>query len=203
MVRFPSAAQMKLISRGAFAVDVVEDRITVVQPDRPGVFFRVAGVLTLNGLDIVAAAAHTESGMALSEFQVRGDADVKRLEGQLEAAALGRIALEARVDERRHTYARRRKRQSAKSIEPTVTFDNASSETATVIEVSCRDDVGVLYRISRALSELTVAIWTARIQTIGDEVVDAFYVTHDGGKILDERHQREIERAVLHAIRRK
>ncbi len=159
-------------------------------------------MLTLNGLDIVAAAAHTEDEMALSEFVVDGSLDVSRLEDQLEAGAFGRIALEARVDERRRTYARSRRRQSADAIEPRVTFDNTTSESATVVEVSCRDDVGVLYRIARALTELSVAIWTARIQTIGDLVVDAFYVTHDGGKIVDRSHQREIERAVLHAIRR-
>ena len=72
-----------------------------------------------------------------------------------------------------------------------------------MIEVSCRDDIGVLYRIARALTELSVTIWTARIQTIGDRVIDAFYVSSDGAKITDVRHQREIERAVLHAIRRK
>lgn len=200
---FPSAEQLELIGDGRFHVDIVDDRVTVVQPDRPGAFFRVAGVLTLNGLDIVGAAAHTESGMALSEFRVDGAPDIKRLEAQLEEGAFGRIALEARVDDRQTTYARTRRRSSANTIVATVTFDNVSSESATVIEVSCLDDIGVLYRIARALTEMSVVIWSARIQTIGDAVVDAFYVTHDEAKITDERHQREIERAVLHAIRRK
>ena len=199
---FPSAHQIELMSRRTFTVDITDDRITVVQPDRPGAFFRVAGVLTLNGLDIVGAAAHTEDGIALSEFQVDGVPDVDRLRTQLEEGAFGRIALEARVDERRATYSRTRRRSSAQPIVPNVTFDNVSSESATVVEVSCRDDIGVLYRIARALTELSVTIWSARIQTIGDAVVDAFYVTHEGVKITDGDHQREIERAVLHAIGR-
>ncbi len=201
--RFPSVEQLESMRSGEFSVDIVDQRVTVVQQDRPGAFFRAAGVLTLNGLDIKAASAHTEGGMALAEFEVDGRPDVKRLEAQLQAGAHGRIALDARVDERRRTYERSRKRMSARPVVAAVSFDNVSSTSATVIEVTGRDEIGVLYRIARALSELRVSIWTARIQTIGDAVIDAFYVTHEGSKIVDERHQREIERAVLHAIGRK
>ena len=82
-------------------------------------------------------------------------------------------------------------------------FDNETSDLYTVIEVSGPDEIGLLYRVSRALAELGIAISSARIQTIGDRVVDAFYVTVADEKIVDESHQREIERAVLHAIERK
>ena len=115
----------------------------------------------------------------------------------------GRIALEARVTERRNTYARTFKRSSAAPIEPSVSFDNMSSETATVVEVNCRDQIGVLYRIARALSEMQVGISTARIQTLGDRVIDAFYVMANNEKIIDPEHQDEVERAVLYAIARK
>jgi len=72
-----------------------------------------------------------------------------------------------------------------------------------VIEVTGPDAIGFLYRISRAFAEIGVAIWSARIQTIGDAVIDSFYVTHNGRKISDLDHQSEIERALLHAIGRK
>jgi UTP:GlnB (protein PII) uridylyltransferase len=39
------------------------------------------------------------------------------------------------------------------------------------------------------------------VSTIGPQVVDAFYVrAAGGGKLTDEGLQREVERAVLHAI---
>ena len=78
-----------------------------------------------------------------------------------------------------------------------------SSETATVVEVNCRDQIGVLYRIARALSEMQIGISTARIQTIGDRVIDAFYVMANDEKVVDLDHQSEVERAVLYAIARK
>jgi len=203
--RFPSSEQLQLMAEHKFTVRIVDSGITVVQDDRLGAFSRVAGVLALNGLDIVAAAVHTEDGMALSEFRVKTpeDVDVARLTSQLEAGFNGQIALEARVAERRGTYSRARKRLSAQPIETAVAFDNETSISATVIEVSGLDDIGMLYRVARSFNELGITIQTARIQTIGDMVVDTFYVTHNGSKVLDEQHLREVERAILYATETK
>ncbi len=206
---FPGANERALITKAVeeqngFLIDLSATTVTVVQDDRPGAFSRIAGVLTLNGLDIVSAAAHTEDGVALSQFIVHHDQyDAARVEKQLLLGTAGRLALEARVGERRDTYARSIKRTSAKVVAPSVTFDNRSSQNATVIEVNCRDQVGLLYRISQAMSEMGIEILTARIQTIGDAIIDAFYVTYESEKILDSQFLVEIERAVLFAIEKK
>ena len=47
--------------------------------------------------------------------------------------------------------------------------------------------IGVLYRITRALAELDLDIRTAKVQTLGDQVVDAFYVRDRGRR---EGHRR-------------
>jgi [protein-PII] uridylyltransferase len=79
-----------------------------------------------------------------------------------------------------------------------VLFDDAASATATVVEVRAPDGVGVLYRITRALADCDLDVRTAKVSTLGHEVVDAFYVTDAAGsKIGDEAHRAEIERAVL------
>lgn len=202
--RFPGPDERDLMDAGGFAVRIEGTTVTVVQKNRPGAFSRVSGVLALNGLDIMSAAAHTEGAVALSQFVVHHDQfDRARLERQLEAGVLGELALEARVGERRRTYAKSFKRSSAKPIVPSVSIDNHTSAYATVIEVSCRDQIGLLYRISRALSEMRIGISTARIQTIGDVVVDTFYVRSSGKKVTDADHLSETERAVLHAIEKK
>lgn len=202
--RFPGAEERALMDEGRFAVHIDGSTVTVVQKNRPGAFSRVAGVLALNGLDIMSAAAHTEGSTALSQFVVHHDQfDRSRLEKQLRAGVLGKLALEARVGERRRTYAKSFKRSSAKPIVPSVGFDNEISAHATVIEVTCRDQVGLLYRISRALSEMRIGISTARIQTIGDVVIDTFYVASAGKKVVSADHLAETERAVLHAIENK
>jgi [protein-PII] uridylyltransferase len=71
-----------------------------------------------------------------------------------------------------------------------------------VVDVEAADGVGVLYRITRALADLDLDIRSATVQTIGDQVVDSFYVRDgSGAKVVDPDHLVEIERAVLHGLR--
>jgi [protein-PII] uridylyltransferase len=55
--------------------------------------------------------------------------------------------------------------------------------------------------VTRAIAELDLDIRTAKIQTLGSEVVDSFYVRdRDGAKIVDDSYLAELERALLHAL---
>jgi [protein-PII] uridylyltransferase len=82
-----------------------------------------------------------------------------------------------------------------------VRFDDAASTTATVVEVHARDRIGVLYKVSRAFAEFDLDVRTAKIQTMGDLIVDAFYVTHTDGSLLTDPDLRgELERSLLHAV---
>ena len=172
----------------------------MVAADRPGTFARVAGVLALNGADVLGASAHSEHGRALSVFRVGsvlgGEPDWSRIAEQVDKALAGRLALTARLGDRSRTY--RPIRLAARPARPTVTVDNLSSATATVLEVTCPDGVGVLYRITRAFAELDLDIVRARVQTLGSDVIDAFYVRDSSGaKITDPEHLAEVELSIL------
>ena len=67
---FPDAAQRELLAAGETVVEAGGDVITVVAPDRPGLFSRVAGSLALHGLEVRAADAAGQDGMAIEVFQV-------------------------------------------------------------------------------------------------------------------------------------
>ena len=69
-----------------------------------------------------------------------------------------------------------------------------------MIDVQAPDGIGVLYRITHALAELDLDIRSAKVQTLGARVHDAFYVRDRGGKITDARTLAEIERAILHSL---
>jgi [protein-PII] uridylyltransferase len=201
---FPSAEVLALMGEGRLAVVTGDDWVTVVTPDVPGTFSRVAGVLALSGLSVLGAEAHSdEQGMAASEFTVQvpasGPVAWEPVVADLRRALAGQLALEARLAERARTY-RRRRAQSAHAPQLAVLFDDRASDS-TVIEVRAPDQMGVLYRITKALAELGLDIRHARVQTLGDEVVDAFYVrTQAGTKLTDGFHRAEVERAVLHAV---
>ena len=202
---FPTARHRDLMADGGPFVEGQGDTLTVVAPDRPGLFSRVAGALTMGGLDVLGADAHsTDDGMAVEVFRVAGSLDHEpdwpRVVDAVRRAVAGRLAVDAGVRERARTYGSRAP-TAPSPVVPSVLVDNDSSASATVLEVRTPDAVGVLYRITRALAELDLDIRHAKVQTLGHEVVDSFYVRDAAGaKVEDPDHLREIERAVLAAV---
>jgi [protein-PII] uridylyltransferase len=214
---FPDQSTLAMMAVGRFDVRVGDrddddetgtERITVVCDDAPGAFARIAGVLSLRGLDVLTAWAHSgELGgppMAASQFRVvppRGGVDWNVVTEDLRHALQGQLAIEARLAERARTYRRHKRLQAAPAAPPSVTFHDDESHTATVIEVRAPNRIGVLHRITQAMAELGLDIRHATVQTLGEDVVDTFYVQgRNGSRIDDAFHRAEIERAVLHAV---
>ena len=200
---FPSELVTLIMAERRTAVLADGDRVTTVAPDRPGLLSRVAGVLSIHGLDVLGAQAHSdEQGMAANEFRVApprdGVIDWTRVASDLDRAIAGQLAIEARLAERARTY-RRRRALAAGAVRTSVRIDNEASSNATVVEVRAPDRVGLLYRITKAIADLGLDIRHARVQTMGPEVVDSFYVRGTEGKVCDEYHLAELERALLHA----
>ncbi|MEO7555246.1 MAG: HD domain-containing protein, partial [Acidimicrobiales bacterium] len=202
---FPTAADVARMAEGRRVIEADGDVLTIIARDRPGLFSRVAGVLTIHGLGVLTAHAYSsEDGTAFNRFTVESlfgsEPRWDRITRDLEAALEGRLALSARVEEKAQSYARR---ASAANTRPArVTIDRDASHTSTVVDVHAADGLGVLFRITRALADLDLDVRSARVQTQGARVVDAFYVRDsEGRKITDEAHLTEIERAVLFALR--
>ena len=203
---FPDAEVLEMMAEGRFAVCTTDTSITVVSPDRPGTFSKVAGVMALHGLDVLGAEAHSdEHGMAASEFRVQPPADRSvewvRIIESLERALNSQLALEARLAERAETYKMHKVRTAVVPAPPSVRFDNAASSNSTLVEVRAPDKVGILYNITKTLADTGLDIRHARVQTLGNEVVDTFYVrTTIGEKVTDQRHRDEVERAILYSV---
>ncbi|HWL38089.1 MAG TPA: [protein-PII] uridylyltransferase [Frankiaceae bacterium] len=180
---------------GPPGVRVEGDVVTVVAEDRQGSFARVAGVLALHRLDVRSASAASVDGVGVQEFVVAPafgrEPDPARLAADIERALSGRLAVEARLAERAAAY----ESSSLPAVPPVVVIDETASETATVIEVRARDGVALLYRITRALADCDLDVRSAKVATLGHEVVDTFYVRR-----IDPDHAAEVRRAVLAAL---
>ena len=199
---FPGAEVRALLAAGRTVVRIDGPQLTVVAPDRPGLFSRVAGTLALKGLTVLAAEAGGADGMAASQFRVVAGSDIdwEGVVADVRRAVEGRLAIEARLAQRART-ARRQPAGMRLVGDPTVRVDNTASGTSTIVEVRAPDRVGVLYRITRALADLDLDIRSAKVSTLGHEVVDTFYVRTAGGAKLDDREDvRELERAILHQL---
>jgi [protein-PII] uridylyltransferase len=201
---FPSEDLLARLLAGEELVELKGHELTVMTEDRRGTFSRVAGALALHGVEILEAQLHTENGRALEVLRVGGgigiDERPKQVAEDVRRALRGRVAIRARLIQRARNY-RYQRATAARLVDPQVIVDNELSSSHTVLEVRGPDSIGVLYRVTRAIADLDLDIYTAKVQTLGDDVVDAFYVLDsDGMKVTDISHQREIELAILTAI---
>jgi [protein-PII] uridylyltransferase len=203
----PPEGTAELMARAQFEQELVLEGdgpvVTLVAPDRPGLFCRVAGTLALHGLDVLSARAWSSAeGLAVERFRVQslfGKApDWPAVEADLRRVLGGRISLEARLADRARDYAAAPRTPAVTPARLEVLVDNEASDQATVIEVRAPDRIGTLYRITKALTELDLDVRLAKVATLGHEVVDAFYVVDSSArKIIDPDHLREIERGVI------
>jgi [protein-PII] uridylyltransferase len=208
---FPTDAQRALRAGHRQQFLTEGDTLTVVAADRPRLFNKVAGVLALHGLGVLDAAVDSDDGWALEVFRVEPisgttpgrdrEVDWDRVVADLELAVTGRFAIGPRLADRVRTYGTRGAPLRADTSEPEVRVDLAASPLSTVVEVHAPDGLGVLYRITGALADLDLDIVSAKVQTLGADVVDSFYVrSAEGDKVTDPLVLAEIERNLLHTL---
>jgi [protein-PII] uridylyltransferase len=192
-------------TEGRLVVDAHGRQATVVAADRPGLFCLVAGVLALHGLDVQAARVwSSDDGLAVEHFHVEPafgrEPDWPAVEADVARAVAGEGSLEARLAERARQYAGRAGAQSATPARTQVTVHSEASERATVVDVRAPDRVGTLYRITRVLADLGLDIRSAKVASVGHEVVDAFYVVEGTGEKVAQDRIGIIEGALRAAL---
>jgi [protein-PII] uridylyltransferase len=151
-------------------------------------------------MNVQAANVSGEDGVAVEVFTVevtRGNwPDTAKLRADLIAVLSDEMPIGERLSERERVYPLRR-RTAAHDPGPDVTVDNDASETATVLEVRAPDEIGLLHRITRSLFEADLDVVSARVSTLGEMVVDAFYVREaTGAKVTDPQRLSAITSAL-------
>src|SRR5262249_40618607 len=66
------------------------------------------------------------------------------------------------------------------------------STYATIVEVSTRDRVGVLYAITQTLADLGLDISLAKVSTEGETVDEVFYVPRGGRRITEDADRAQL-----------
>ena len=178
--------------------------VTIYAGDHPGLFSRIAGAMALSGASIVDAKIYTlTNGKALDIFWVQ-DAEggafddagrLKRLSSRIAESLKGEIATGRELMGRESLPSRAR----VFAVPPRVLIDEAASATHTVIEVNGRDRPGLLYEVTRALTDLGLQISSAKISTYGERVIDVFYVKDVFGMKIqhDAKHTAIRDRLML------
>ena len=179
--------------------------VTIVAPDHPGLFCRIAGGIHLAGANVIDARIHTASnGYAVDNFLVLGpegealreEAQVERLEQTIRDAMLSNIELVPRLAARPLSHSRAK----AFPVAPRVDFDNDASGQFTVIDVTARDRAALLNRLAHTLSKANMIVHSAHVTAYGESAADTFYVTDlTGSKVTAPERLAALEAALLDA----
>jgi [protein-PII] uridylyltransferase len=176
--------------------------VTLLAPNHPRLLAMVAGACTGAGANIVdAQISTTRDGMALDTIHLEREFDraddeerrARKIATNIERMLRG----EARAADVVQSKKKPKSRLSAFTVEPQVVIDNTLSDALTVIEVNGLDRPGLLYDVTREISDLNLDIASAHIATFGEKAVDVFYVTDLTGKKITSATRESLIRERL------
>jgi [protein-PII] uridylyltransferase len=173
-------------------------QLTVIARDRPFLFSNISGVLSSFGMDILRGFAFTKpEGLIVDMFQFTDDDRFLQMnpEGSahlvkvLEDVIRGRVDLAARLKGREEGAFRQR----LPGFAPVVHCDNESSRRYTIVEIVAENALGLLYRMSRAMSESGCEVDLVLIATEGRRAIDVFHLTQQGKKLSAPQQEQLTE----------
>jgi [protein-PII] uridylyltransferase len=161
--------------------------VTLLAPNHPRLLAMVAGACTGAGANIVdAQISTTRDGMALDTIHLEREfdhaEDEQRRARKIAVSIERMLKGETRAADVVQSKKKPKSRLSAFTVEPQVVIDNTLSDALTVIEINGLDRPGLLYDVTREISDLNLDIASAHIATFGEKAVDVFYVTDLTGK---------------------
>ena len=168
--------------------------VNVVTWDRAGLFYKLAGAFGVAGLNILGAKVITRTDhIAIDTFYViepgRGvvqntaaqDIFAKNIEASLvtnKDLYPDIVAQAKKIAATRYLSAASSDNMHA-SFPPTVEVYNELSMERTIVEIQAKDQLGLLYRIAKTISERGFDITFARIGTERGVALDTFYVENE------------------------
>ncbi|MDI6688656.1 MAG: [protein-PII] uridylyltransferase, partial [Desulfobacterales bacterium] len=202
----------KSLGKSDFVWDVIKAHdsntrtVTICAKDRPGLFSKIAGIFTLNSLDILDAQAYTwKNNIALDIFKVKPPLDQifedekwVKAKKDLESALSEKLNLVEALDKKISSYRASKPRDLVRPHR--INVDNKSSSFFTIIEVFTYDFPGLLFKITDTLYKCGLDIRIAKIATKVDQVVDIFYVRDFEGQKIDSDNQISAIKAAIEKI---
>jgi [protein-PII] uridylyltransferase len=165
--------------------------VNVVTWDRAGLFYKLAGAFSVAGLSILGAKIISRSDhIAIDTFYVvePGRGVVQSASAQetfartIENALMSNKDLYPDIVEQAKKYASSRYTVSSNgealhtSFPPTVEVYHELAMQRTIVEIQARDQIGLLYRLAKIISDHGFDITFARIGTERGVAIDTFYI---------------------------
>jgi [protein-PII] uridylyltransferase len=171
--------------------------LAVVTLDKPFLFSNICGVLSSLGMNILRGHALTNpNGLVLDVFQFTDDERFLQLNPDAHAQTL-QVLQRVVSGESDVTALLHGREQSAlmwrgtARVAPVVRADNEASGRFTILDIVAGNALGLLYRISRVISQHGCDVDLVLISTEGERAIDVFHITK-AGKKLTEAEQRAL-----------
>ncbi len=187
-----------------FGEDYTELTLCAYDDPHPGLLAKITGVLYALDVNVHVAQVFTrEASVRIAidtlwiDYRGKPLTASKKSEVQdtLRQVLLGETGTGALLQQRRKEI----KEQAIYSA----TIDDGASERFSLLEVSAPDERGVLYRLTRIISQLGWNIHAARLSVWGSRARDAFYITAPDGEKVPRADVERLLSVLPHATDRK
>ncbi|MEO5961301.1 MAG: [protein-PII] uridylyltransferase, partial [Opitutaceae bacterium] len=183
--------------------------VNVVTWDRAGLFYKLAGAFSVAGLSILGAKVISRTDhIAIDTFYVvePGRGPVQSASAQEKFARTIEEALVNNKDLLPDILAQAKKIAATRylstatgealqsSFPPTVDVYHELSMQRTIVEIQARDQLGLLYRLAKTISDHNFDITFARIGTERGVAIDTFYIENASHEQIESPER-------LHALR--
>ena len=168
--------------------------VNIVTWDRAGLFYKLAGAFSVAGLNILGAKVLSRTDhIAIDTFYViepgrgvvQSAATQEAFARNVEASLVSNKDLYPEIVAQAKRIAATRYLSSASqdplqsSFPPTVEVYHELSMQRTIVEVQARDQLGLLYRLAKTISDHGFDITFARIGTERGVAIDTFYIENE------------------------
>jgi [protein-PII] uridylyltransferase len=165
--------------------------LAVATLDKPFLFSNICGVLSSFGMNILRGHAFTNpNGLVLDAFEFTDDERFLELNRDahnqllrvMQDVVSGRADVTARLRGREQGILQAR---SVQRFAPVVHTDNKASGRYTILDIVAGNALGLLYRISRVISQHGCDVDLVLIATEGEKAIDVFHITKAGAKLTE------------------
>jgi [protein-PII] uridylyltransferase len=186
--------------------------VNVVTWDRAGLFYKLAGAFSVAGLSILGAKVISRTDhIAIDTFYVvePGRGPVQSASAQekfartIEEALVNNKDLFPEIDAQAKKIAATRYLSAPtgetlhSSFPPTVDVYHELSMQRTIVEIQARDQIGLLYRLAKTISDHNFDITFARIGTERGVAIDTFYVEGANHEAIESPERLHVLRDAL------
>ena len=186
--------------------------VNVVTWDRAGLFYKLAGAFSVAGLNILGAKVISRTDhIAIDTFYVvePGRGVVQNAAAQESFAKIIESSLISNADLYPEILAQAKKIAATRylyakggevlhsSFPPTVDVYHELSMQRTIVEIQARDQIGLLYRLAKAIFDHGFDITFARIGTERGVAIDTFYIESANHEAVEDPERLQKLRTAL------